>query len=123
MAIELNRRELLARAGVILLLVPIGAACSSYGTSSSGGDAAGCDGIDSTSSVVASHTHTVCVPNTDLTNPPAAGDTYTTSNNGGHTHTVTLTQAQLQQLESGGTVTVTSSSAQSHTHDFAIHRA
>ncbi|MGE5186135.1 MAG: hypothetical protein ACM31C_28965 [Acidobacteriota bacterium] len=123
MAIGLDRRELLVRTGVILLLVPLATACASYGGSGPGTDAASCDGIDTTSSVAASHTHTLCVPNTDLSSPPAAGATYTTSNNGGHTHTVTLAQAQLQQIEEGGTVTVTSSNVQGHTHAFAIHRA
>ncbi len=122
MAIELDRRELLVRTGVILLLVPI-VGCSSYGSSGASADAASCDGVDTTSSVAASHTHTLCVPNTDLSSPPATGATYTTSNNGGHTHTVTLAQAQLQQIEAGGTVTVTSSNVQGHTHTFAIHRA
>ncbi len=123
MAIEINRREMLVRTGVILLLVPVGVACSSYGTSSSGADSGGCNGIDSTSSVAASHVHMVCVLETDLTNPPAAGATYTTTNVGGHTHTVTLAQSDLQQLGAGGTVTVTSSNVQNHTHQFVIHRA
>ena len=127
MAIDMTRRELLIRSGVILLLVPIASSCSSstYGGSGkqASADAASCDGIDSTGTVVQSHTHEVCVPSSDLASPPAAGATYTTTNVSAHTHTVTLTQAQLQQIAAGGTVAVTSSTVEAHTHDFAIMRA
>src|SRR5579862_4835571 len=101
----LTRRQLLTRGTTVLLLVPV-LGCSSSPASV---DAGGCNGIDSTSTVDAEHTHTVCVPTTDLTNPPSAGATYTTSNNGNHTHTVTLTQANLAAINSGQTITVTSS--------------
>ena len=71
----------------------------------------------------------VCVASSDLTNPPAAGATYTTTSVSGHTHTVTLTQAQLASIQSGSTVTVTTSSVVdpldgvAHTHQFAVHMA
>lgn len=129
----LSRRQFLARGTTVLLLVPIGASCMSGSSSSSGPNHnpqdQSCDGVDSTSSVVDYHEHTVCVPSSDLSQPPAGGATYTTSDNSQHTHTVTLSQAQLQQIDQGGDVTVTSSSSvdpvngAAHTHDFSIRMA
>lgn len=60
------------------------------------------------------HTHTLCVPTSDLTNPPTAGVVYTTSVSLMHSHTVNLTQAQLKSIESGTAVTVTTSSPAAH---------
>lgn len=114
-----TRREFLAGATVTLILVPVAAACAS---SSGGGGGGGCDGLDATSSVAQGHTHTLCVPRTDLTSPPAGGMTYTTSGPD-PTHTVTLTQAQLEAIESGQTVQVTTSVANGHTHDFVLQNA
>lgn len=127
----LNRRELLAQGTTILLLVPFVSACSSN-NSSSGADAAGgtCSGIDSTSTLDEMHTHDICVQTSDLTNPPAAGVTYTSTNVGSHTHTLTLTQAQLTSIQSGTAVGPVTSSATSdpvdgvlHTHDWTIMKA
>src|SRR5262249_44220803 len=104
----LTRRELLSRATTTLLLIPILSSCSN--SSSPSPDAApACTGVDTTSTVSAAHTHTVCVLTSDLTAPPAAGVTYHTSVDGNHDHTVTLSQAQLQSIEAGTAVTVTSS--------------
>jgi hypothetical protein len=126
-----TRREFLRGTTVTLIMIPIGA-CSSGSSSSSSPDAgggnpgSGCNGILTTSSNVSQHTHTLCVPTTDLTNPPGAGNTYTSSsnldplNNQNHTHTVTLSAAQLATIQGGASVTVTSSNNDSHTHDFAI---
>src|SRR5580693_6319512 len=116
---KLSRRELLNQSTVLLLLVPVAglAACSSNNTDA----AASCNGVFETSTVTNNHTHTLCVPTTDLTNPPAAGTTYTTSFNDGHDHTVTLTQAQLQTIEGGGSVTVTTSVP--FPHDFTISKS
>ena len=128
----LNRRELLARGSKLLVCVPVLAACSSksYGQQQAQGpDAGACNGIDATSSIAESHDHVVCVATSDLTNPPAAGVTYTTSSVSEHTHTVALTKAQLASINSGATVTVTTSSVVdpldgvAHTHQFAIHMA
>ncbi len=109
----LNRREFLSRATVSLLLVPV-AACSS-----SNGSTPSCDGLDATSSVALGHTHTVCVLQTDLTSPPSAGVTYTTSGPD-PTHMVSLTAAQLAMIQAGQTVTVTTSVANNHTHQFVL---
>jgi hypothetical protein len=128
----LTRRELLGRATTTLLLIPIVSACSS--NSSPSVDAApACSGVETTSTTVEAHTHSLCVLTTDLTNPPAAGVTYTTTaattSYGSHSHMVMLTQAQLTMIEAATEVTVTSSSVlnpmtnQPHTHDFMIVKA
>ncbi len=120
----ITRREFLKGSMATLVLVPL-AACSSDDDSpmSAGGDSTGsCQGVASTGSSSAGHIHTVCVPDSDLTTPPAGGGTYTTSSDAGHTHSVTLTQAQLQSIAGGGSVTVTSSST-GHTHDFSVKKA
>jgi hypothetical protein len=114
-----TRRELLSATTTLLLVPFIPLACSSSssgnGGSSPGTDSGnGCDGIFETSTVTNNHTHTLCVPTTDLTNPPAAGKVYTTSVSENHTHTVNLTQAQLQSIESGTAVTVTTSAPAAH---------
>jgi hypothetical protein len=114
-----TRREFLSELWVTLLLVPIAApACGSAG-SGAGTGGGGCNGLDPTSTVALGHTHTVCVPQTDIDSPPAGGATYTTSGPD-PTHTLTLTQAELRAIQSGQPVTVTTSVANNHTHDFTL---
>ena len=121
-----TRREFLTGATTTLVLIPVAAlglgteACSSSSTDGSSGGA--CNGVASTSSVANNHTHTVCVPTTDLTNPPASGASYTTSIALGHSHTVALTQQQLQSINGGQSVTVTSTGVEPN-HDFSIKKA
>lgn len=116
-----TRRELLSRGTTLLLLIPV-VGCSSSSDNGS------CAGVESTSTVTASHTHTLCVATADLTGPPATGMTYTTSNVGNHTHTVTLTAANLTAINGGTVVTVTSTSDvdptnnMNHSHDFMIKK-
>jgi hypothetical protein len=118
----LTRRALLAQSTVLLLLVPVASAVAACGTSGgSSASASSCDGIFETSTVTNAHTHTLCVPTTDLTNAPSAGVTYTTSVSDGHDHTVVLTQAQLQSIDGGQSVTVTTSSP--NPHNFTIAKA
>jgi hypothetical protein len=121
-----TRREFLNGATVTLLMIPIVAACGSSGSSPAGapgGTVPGCDnGIGVTGTIANNHTHTICVLDSDLTNAPAGGVTYVTSNVLAHTHNVTFTQAQLQMINSGGSVTVTSS-APDPTHDFTVMKA
>jgi hypothetical protein len=125
----LTRRELLSKSTVLLLMVPVAGgalACSTSNNSSSSviqasDDASACDGILEISTVTNDHDHNLCVPTTDLTAPPAAGVTYTTSFNDGHDHTVALTQAQLTSIEGGTAVTVTTSSP--YPHNFTISKA
>jgi len=85
-----------------------------------------CAGSDPLSTVNAGHTHSVCVPTADMTSPPAAGATYTSSNDGNHTHAITLTAAQLSAIAAGQSVTVTSTSVVDplnqavHSHNWTI---
>jgi hypothetical protein len=111
-----TRREFLSQATIVLTLLPVAAAACSSSSAAGGGS---CDGLDPTSTVASGHTHRVCVPQADLTNPPAGGATYTTSGPD-PMHTITLTQAQLQSIQSGQSVTVTTSVANNHTHDFTL---
>ncbi|MGO9000215.1 MAG: hypothetical protein ACLQVI_43355 [Polyangiaceae bacterium] len=129
METKLTRREVLSKS-TVLLLVPIAGsavACSSSNNSSSSSviqaseDASACNGIFEISTVTNNHDHSLCVLTTDLTDPAAAGVTYTTSFNDGHAHTVSLTQAQLQSIEAGTAVTVTTSSP--YAHNFTISKA
>ncbi len=115
----ISRREFLKGSMATLVLIPL-AACSDDDSPMSAGGAA-CQGVSSTGSSSAGHVHMVCVPNSDLSNPPAGGRTYATTLDSGHTHSVNLSQAQLQTVAGGGSVTVTSSSA-GHTHDFLIRQ-
>jgi hypothetical protein len=112
-----TRREFLAQVGYVsLLLVPIAACGSSSGSGSN------CDGVSSTSTVVSGHSHTVCVPASDLANPPAGGATYTTSGPD-PTHTIALTAEQLTSIQQGHSVAVTTSTNGGHSHDFALAKA
>ena len=117
MGSKLSRREFLSKSTVTLVLVPVASSLIGCGSDSGGGS---CNGVDTTSTVTNGHTHTVCVPTTDLMTPPSGGRTYTTSTDAGHNHTVTLTQAQLTTINGGGSVTVTSSAPAAH--DFTIHK-
>lgn len=130
----LSRREFLITGGgglVTLVLTPLLPACtsSSDGTvSSTNPTLPGCDGAGETSTVVLGHSHTLCVPASDLNAPPAAGATYTTSTADGHTHTVALTPPQLSAVAQGQSVRVTTAlggTSQSglHSHDFAVEKA
>lgn len=132
----LNRREFITTAAggfATLLLTPIIGACGSDSTSPSTSTTTNptepsCDGAGETSSVTLGHTHSLCVPLSDLDNPPAAGATYLTTTTDGHQHQVTLTQAQLMMVAQGQTVNVTTSTASApgftgHTHAFAVQKA
>ena len=120
---KMTRRRFLEGSLTTLVLLPL-AGCGSDDSSPTGaGDGPNsCAGVSSTGSNSSGHVHTVCVPNSDLANPPANGATYVTSTDSGHTHSVTLNQAQLQTVANNGSVTVTSSST-GHTHDFMIRKA
>lgn len=140
-----TRREFLSSASVTLLMIPFGACTSSTPSAapqpadgSVGGgpdtgvctpgssDGSTCSGISTTSSNVSGHTHTLCVPDADLTSPPSAGATYTSScnldplNDIDHIHNVTLSAQQLSTINGGGSVTVTSTEDDLHTHQFTI---
>lgn len=111
-----TRRDFLTSATVTLWMIPLGCSMSTGGGGS-------CDGTESTSSLTGNHTHTLCVPASDLSSPPANGNTYMTSSSSGHTHAVLLSMQQLQMIEMGQTVMVTTSLVQGHTHNFNIMKA
>jgi len=119
----ITRRNFLKGSLATLVLVPIvGCSGDDSPAAPGGGNPTGCQGLSSTGSSSSGHIHTLCVPDSDLSSPPASGVTYTTSSDGGHTHTVNLNQSQLQNIAGGGAVTVTSSGP-GHTHNFLVEMA
>ena len=119
------------RGTTLLALVPVIPAVLQACSSGGGDDGAGsqaCDGNFLASSVDDMHNHNVCIATADLTNPPAAGVTYTSSNDGAHTHEITLTAAQLSSIQAGSEVTVVSTSdvdpldGADHTHTWKISK-
>jgi hypothetical protein len=112
-----TRRAFLRSGASWLLSVPL-ASCASAKAPIA------CDGGFSSSTVDVGHTHTLCVPSTDLAVPPPGGFTYPSSSNGAmpHTHDVSLSQVQLAQLGAGQPVKVTSAPTLGHTHDFTIQK-
>lgn len=108
------------------MLVPVVPAVLQGCSSSPDSPGSSCSGTDPLSTVNEGHTHSVCVPTSDMTNPPAGGATYTSSNDGSHTHTITLTAQQLSMIAAGQSVLVTSSNdvdpktQVAHTHDWTI---
>jgi hypothetical protein len=117
-----TRREFLKGTFATLILIPLVGCSSDDDSPTSPGNTGGCQGVSSTGSNSGGHIHTLCVPNSDLTNPPAGGRTYTTSSDAGHTHSVVLSQADLQTIEGGGSVPVTATGS-GHTHDFVIEKS
>ena len=119
--LSMNRREVLIRAGGILLAIP-----ASRLLMACGGDSGGSTALHFTSSNDLNHTHTIDLANADVATPPAGGKTETTSFDDAHTHTVTLTEADFQTINSGASVTITTSEDQTpgfvHTHTFTFHK-
>ena len=116
----MNRREAILRVGGILLVIP-----ASRLLMACGGDS-GSSSLHFTSSNDLNHTHTVDLSQADVSNPPAAGKTETTSFDDSHDHTVTLTEADFQTIASGGSVTKTTSEDETpgfvHTHTFLFKK-
>jgi hypothetical protein len=112
-----TRREFFGFTASWLLAMPL-AGCGSASTPVE------CDGDFAASTPSAGHTHTLCVPSTDLASPPPGGFTYTSSSSGAppHTHDVSLSPVQLAQLAAGQPVEVTSGTSLGHTHDFTIQK-
>ena len=122
-----TRREFLEKTTVMLLMIPVAAACTSNNSTPAPSNPleGGC-AIQPTSTVTNGHNHMLCVLATDLSNPPSGGVVYTTTISQSHTHDVALTQGMLQQIAVGQVVTVTTSVSQTtggHTHDFMIQLA
>jgi len=116
----MNRREAILRVGGILLVIPAARLLMACG-----GDS-GSSSLHFTSSNDLNHTHTVDLSSADVSSPPAAGKTETTSFDDSHTHTVTLTETDFQTISSGGSVTKTTSEDETpgfvHTHTFLFHK-
>lgn len=115
----LTRRRFLNET-VVLILIPITAACSNDGNMN---DEGSCDGAGATSSIDAGHSHFVCVAGKDLANPPSGGARYTTSNEQGHTHEIEVSAEDLGTIGGGGTVTVQATVVQGHSHTFMLSNA
>jgi hypothetical protein len=125
--VSIGRREFLQSVGgglVVLTLVPVG--CGSGGDQNQ----QACNGLKTESEVTLRHQHSLCIPTLDLSSPPAAGHTYSTSSvessggaygGGAHFHDVTLSAADLSTIAGGGTVTLNSGEAEGHFHGFIIH--
>ncbi|HSA97236.1 MAG TPA: hypothetical protein VLJ16_14365 [Acidobacteriota bacterium] len=78
-----------------------------------------------TSTSVNAHTHTVTIDRADVTTPPAAGITESTSSSAGHSHSFAMTQAQLTTVNGGTAVNITTGSSSvtgAHTHDISISK-
>jgi hypothetical protein len=112
----LTRRQLLSRGTTLLMMVPVIPAvlqaCSSSSSSGGGAPEQSCPSgsFTTNSSFDDDHSHLLCIPTSDITNPPANGATYTALENGSHVHTVVLSAAQLAAIGAGGSAMVTSSS-------------
>lgn len=75
-----------------------------------------------TSSVDASHSHTVTLTKAEVEDPPALGIQRETSVSGSHSHTFTISPSELVTVLSGAAVVVTTSSDSGHTHTFTIQK-
>ena len=118
---EIERRDFL----VSLMVIPLGATVAGCGEDKAApptGSDASCDGIDGVSTEIFAHTHTICVPQAVLDEPPADGVVITTERVADtHTHTVTLTAKQLTTLAKGsGAVSLDTSTDREHFHRFTL---
>ena len=111
----MNRREFLVRATIGGVSVPLLIREVGCGSSKSTNPPA--DSRSFTSSTNSGHSHTITIPNSDLSSTSTKN--YTSSSTG-HTHTVTLTAAHFDTLSSGCKVTVISSVGGGHTHTWEI---
>jgi hypothetical protein len=103
----------------VFMLVPIFAACGEDDTET-GTTRDDCNGTGADTNTVDNHAHFVCVPNSDLDNPPAAGAMYATSTSDGHSHAVTFTFDELQSLAQGQTIDVMTSLEDGHQHSVVL---
>lgn len=123
----MKRRTFIVKAGAFfslpLIITEIG--CSDD-ESNTGTDPAvsNAETFSTTSTVTDSHSHTIIIQFVNIDDPPAGGNTITSSEIGSHTHRITLDQDQFQRLAAGDTIVVISSNAggsySSHNHSFSI---
>ena len=122
----MERREFIIGLGAALFVPAAIAAVS--GCSSSSTDSTPTDSFEVISSSAtsgggyAAHTHVLAVRLVDLANPPAAGVTYTTSTDDGHTHQVVLSNADLAGIQAGQTISESTNVVLGHEHTFAIRK-
>jgi hypothetical protein len=103
------------------LISSLAALLGAVGCGGSDDTLAGCDGVGAVSDVVEGHSHTVCVPASNLAGMPTVPILYTTSTAEGHTHQITLSPEQNSTLASGGTVAdVVSTMDSGHSHTFTL---
>ena len=69
-----------------------------------------------------SHLHTIWIWYANLSNPPANGALYTSSDASGHNHAIFLSEQQLTEMNNGNTEIVTSSIVQDHFHTWVLSR-
>ncbi len=123
----MKRRTFIVKAGALfsLPLIITEIACSddesNTGTGPTGNNA---EAFSTKSTITDSHSHTILIQFVNIDDPPAGGNTITSSEISSHTHRITLDQDQFQQLAAGDTIVVISSNAggssSSHNHSFSI---
>jgi hypothetical protein len=99
-----------------LTLLPVTLACGS----SDDDTLEGCDGAGAVSTVDDGHSHTVCIPASDMARMPTVPLLYTTSTADGHTHQLTLSPEQIATLAGSGTVEVTTTVDAGHQHGVTL---
>lgn len=110
----MDRREFLARAGLLATWAAIPVVLSGCGGNSKSPTNTGGDGdVSGNVSTVAGHSHSVTITKAQI---DAANAVTLTLTGGGHTHTVSLTAEQVMTIGEGGRVQRESSSDQAHTH-------
>jgi hypothetical protein len=115
----MNRRQFLVRATiggatVPLLFTEIG--CSDDDDDNGNGGPGGSETF--TSNNVNGHTHSITIPDSDLT--AGGGHNYTSTNVQGHTHQVSLDSVEIDNLTAGCVVVATSSNNSGHEHTWRI---
>jgi hypothetical protein len=111
----MNRREFLIHATIGGVTVPL--LVTEIGCSEDENGGPGGASETFVSSLFPGHTHTIVIPDGDLT----AGGAHTyTSSSTGHTHTVELSGQQINDLTVGCVVTQVSSNNDNHTHTWRI---
>jgi hypothetical protein len=121
----LSRRQFFEHAAtstVALLLAPACTGQSYESPSLTTSTAAACPGVAAASSVVLQHSHSLCVPDVDLSSPPPTA-TYETTESEGHTHLVSLSGLQLNAINGQQAVPASTSITENHLHQFTIVKA
>lgn len=113
------------RATRAILFVFLAATLCFWGSGCGSSDKSTPPSVDSktfTSSVDASHSHTVTLTRVEVDSPPALGIQRATSVSGSHSHTFTMSPSELAAVLNGTPVVVTTSLDSGHTHRFTIQK-